>query len=693
MPSIPSTTTRTSRQLVWQLLIILFTLVSAFGCSGGGSTESHQVLPAAPTITDFKVDKDPVTLGHTTTLTAVFTGGTGTVDKSVGGITSGNPVTTGIVSADTVFTLTVQGTGGTVTKTCTAHTAPVPLVPYLSSSSSSLMAGQGGYTASVPLQTGLAFTWTIVGGTLTAGANTAQVTFAAGAIGTLQLSCTATNAAGTVSSPGLLAIPVVQGPTIAAFTATPATITAGQLTNLTWSVQNATSLSIDNGVGTVSNSSGTLAVTPATTTTYTLTATNNVGTVTRTVSVTVIPQGQKPVISSFTSTPSTITGGQTVSLAWSAAWAATLSLDNGIGTVTGTSLTVTPTTTTTYTLTATNSAGTATAAAMVTVIPAGQKPVINTFTGTPASINVGQSSTLGWSVTGATALSLDNSLGTVSGTSLVVTPSKTTTYTLTATNGSGSVTATTTVTVGNTVTYTLPGNVNLDLVLIPAGTFTMGSVNTVNSYAQPPHQVTISQPFYMGKFVVTQQQYQAVMGVNPGSPLDPQNPVNYVPYSMITQAGGFLAMLNTYTAASRPAGLSFRLPTEAEWEYACRGGTITEWYFGNDPTIAGSYAWYSGNTNNTTNKVGQKLPNPFGLYDMVGNVSQWCQDYTTFSGYTSAAQVDPVGPLTGTNRILRGGCYYQGPDYLRSAQRSNSWPTNTAYEIGFRVVLAVPRNP
>jgi len=662
-------------------------------CACGGSTQSHHVPPAAPAIGEFQVAPDPLTAGASGTLTAVFSGGNGAIDQGIGPVASGSPIATGALLRDTTFTLTVTGDGGTATRACTATITAAPEVPVISGPAT-LMAGQGGYTASVPLQPGMTYAWTIAGGTLTAGAGTAQVAFTAGQAGTLQLSCTATNAAGTASAPATLAIPVLQGPGILAFQAVPATLNAGQTGTLTWSVTGATGLSLDNGIGPVSGTSA--AIVPMQSTTYTLTASNAAGSVTRTAAVQVIPQGQAPVITSFTATPATVTAGQGTVLAWSTAWAGTLDLEPGIGPVTGAQMQVFPAALTTYTLTAGNANGSATAAATVTVVPRGQPPVIASFSASPGSIAPGQGSTLAWSVTNATSLALNPGLGPVSGTSLQVSPAATTTYTLTAANAAGQVTASATVMVGNAVGYTLPGGVQLALVAIPAGSFTMGSVNAIDSFAQPPHPVTLSRAFFMGKVPVTQSQYQAVTGVNPSlnrtAPIA-NLPVDSVSWTAITQAGGFLDMLNTMTAAARPAGLVFRLPTEAEWEYACRAGSITEWFFGNDPSVIGQYSWIpaSGGYTSATQIVGQKLPNAFGLCDLIGNVYQWCQDY--WGDYSSSPQTDPAGPAAGTQRIQRGSYFNSSADPSRTAVRSFFSPSYGTSQVGFRVVLGAPLQP
>lgn len=231
-------------------------------------------------------------------------------------------------------------------------------------------------------------------------------------------------------------------PSIALFSASPQTITAGSSTVLTWSCTGAASTWIDQGIGPVTGT--TRVVAPASTTTYTLTATNVHGTATAHTTVIVQPDTTAPVIASFTATPSTIGPGGSAVLTWEATGADTLVLDPGIGEVTGANRTVSPSATTTYTLTANGPGGTVTAQVTVVVMPL---PVIAAFAATPGTVGPGGASVLSWNVSGAEALTIDNGVGAVSGASVVVRPSQTTTYRLTATNAVGAVAASTSVTV------------------------------------------------------------------------------------------------------------------------------------------------------------------------------------------------------------------------------------------------------
>ena len=279
--------------------------------------------------------------------------------------------------------------------------------------------------------------------------------------------------------------------------------------------------------------------------------------------------------------------------------------------------------------------------------------------------------------------------------------------TVTVTNAAGSVTSSAvTLTVNPLlVNLDLGGSMPLNLTPIPAGTFTMGSPpsETDHQSNETQHQVTIRQNFYMGTYLVTQAQWVQVMGSNPsyfqttsgGSTTDDlQRPVEKVSYTDITTAG-FLAELNQNAIVSPgiPSGYVFRLPTEAEWEYACRAGTTTRFYWGDYSdanTTINDYAWYSANDGSTTMPVGGLLPNDWGLYDIAGNVFEWCQDW--YGTYDSGPDTDPAGP-SGSYRVIRGGSWNVNSVFCRSAFRYYYIPDDRSYFIGFRVVLAPPRNP
>ncbi|MHB8520380.1 MAG: formylglycine-generating enzyme family protein [Limisphaerales bacterium] len=236
-----------------------------------------------------------------------------------------------------------------------------------------------------------------------------------------------------------------------------------------------------------------------------------------------------------------------------------------------------------------------------------------------------------------------------------------------------------------------------NMVFIPPGTFRMGSpTNEVdrNDDEGPQTAVTISRGFWMGKYLVTQGEYAAVMGSNPsrfntnnGFSEDLSRPVETVTWLDATNYCGVLTQRER--AAGRIATNSvYRLPTEAEWEYACRAWTSTRFSYGDDPgyTNFTNYAWYDDNSGGTTHPVGQKLPNPWGLYDMHGDVFEWCQDY--YDAYPGGIALDPQGPATGSHRVIRGGSWLHSVWFCRSASRSDFIPDSGYFSNGFRVVLA-----
>lgn len=213
----------------------------------------------------------------------------------------------------------------------------------------------------------------------------------------------------------------------------------------------------------------------------------------------------------------------------------------------------------------------------------------------------------------------------------------------------------------------------IEFVLIPAGEFMMGSMSG-NADERPVHRVAISQPFYMGKYEVTQTQWQAVMGNNPSYFKNCDNcPVEQVSWDDAQQ---FLAKLN-----ERNDGFHYRLLSEAEWEYACRAGTTGEYAGGLD-----SMAWYRSNSDNKKHPVGTKQPNAWGLYDMHGNVWEWCQDWYDPNYYRNSPSSDPKGPSSGQYRVVRGGSWGSNASGPRSAFRFYNTPDHRFVIIGFRVV-------
>jgi formylglycine-generating enzyme required for sulfatase activity len=236
-----------------------------------------------------------------------------------------------------------------------------------------------------------------------------------------------------------------------------------------------------------------------------------------------------------------------------------------------------------------------------------------------------------------------------------------------------------------------PASAPANMVWIPPGTFTMGSpANEQDRYSNegPQTVVTLTNGFFIGKYEVTQGDYRAVMGSNPSNfPGDTNRPVEMVSWINATNYCAELTWQEE-SAGRLPPGWVYRLPTEAEWEYACRAGTTTRFSFGNDETYAqlGSYAWYSSNSGSTTHPVGTKLPNPWGLYDMSGNVREWCWDWD--GTYPGGSVTNPSGPDSGSFRVVRNGGWSNSGANCRSALRSSNYPSYIYYNIGFRVVLA-----
>lgn len=234
------------------------------------------------------------------------------------------------------------------------------------------------------------------------------------------------------------------------------------------------------------------------------------------------------------------------------------------------------------------------------------------------------------------------------------------------------------------ITLTIPKTtVQIMMRLIPAGTFTMGSPDwEVDREGDegPRHLVTMTRPFYIGIYEVTQEQWYAVMGNNPSWFVASGNPVERVSWNDCQE---FITELNTKGIGT------FRLPTEAEWEYACRSGSLTRFAFGDDLGYSelGDYAWYSENSMAATHTVGQKEPNSWGLYDMHGNVFEWCSDW--YGAYDGTEQTDPQGPSMGSAYIIRGGSYDGIPQCCRSAERCQC-TTYTYISVGFRLVRTAP---
>ncbi|MFH1616494.1 MAG: formylglycine-generating enzyme family protein [Planctomycetota bacterium] len=222
-------------------------------------------------------------------------------------------------------------------------------------------------------------------------------------------------------------------------------------------------------------------------------------------------------------------------------------------------------------------------------------------------------------------------------------------------------------------------SIGMKLVLVKAGKFIMGS--SIEEYGRdsdegPQHEVTLTKDFFIGVCQVTQEQYQKVMGENFSKFKCPENPVE---------------MVNKYEAElfcerlSQAEGLNYKLPTEAQWEYACRAGSDSLYCSGDDLKKVREYAWFADNSGNKPHPVGLRKANAWGINDMHGNVWEWCQDKWDQNGYCSEDSIDPVGTL-GYTDVIRGGCFHCKLRALRSAKRFGYYAGGRFYSIGLRIV-------
>ncbi|MDR1241174.1 MAG: formylglycine-generating enzyme family protein [Deltaproteobacteria bacterium] len=227
-------------------------------------------------------------------------------------------------------------------------------------------------------------------------------------------------------------------------------------------------------------------------------------------------------------------------------------------------------------------------------------------------------------------------------------------------------------------------SIGMEFVLIPAGSFMMGTDKNVEDAADnetPQHRVYISKPFYLGKHEVTQAQWETIMGDNPSRFQGRSNPVEQVSWD---DAQEFVRRLNQREGHAR-----FRLPTEAEWEYAARAETTTAYSFGDGTDNLGRYAWYGDNSSGKPHPVGQKEPNAWGLYDIHGNVWEWVQDRFGERYYAISPASDPGGPSDGPPlHVFRGGSWHNPAKFCRSADRNYYTPYFRSELLGFRLALS-----
>ena len=247
------------------------------------------------------------------------------------------------------------------------------------------------------------------------------------------------------------------------------------------------------------------------------------------------------------------------------------------------------------------------------------------------------------------------------------------------TNASSSVASGTSL-AGNTISIPVKDGISIDMVRVEAGTFTMGAtaeMKVPDDDEKPTHQVTLTNDYYIGKYEVTQALWQAVTGNNPSNYKGDNLPVENVSWNDCQE---FISKLNRIT------GKTFRLPTEAEWEYAARGGKKSRGYQYSGSNNLADVAWYEDNSGSKTHTIGSKQANELGIYDMTGNVWEWCQDW--YGKYSSSSQTNPTGATSGSYRVIRGGSWFNAARYCRSSFRFNGTPVYRRIDLGLRLVLS-----
>lgn len=227
-------------------------------------------------------------------------------------------------------------------------------------------------------------------------------------------------------------------------------------------------------------------------------------------------------------------------------------------------------------------------------------------------------------------------------------------------------------------------SIGMEFVLVSPGAFLMGAgdgTGAVSEDEQPQHRVTISRPFYLGRYEVTQEHWARIMGSNPSHSRSPSNPVERVSWNDVQR---FITRL-----MKQEPDQVYRLPTEAEWEYACRAGSTERFSFGAEEWMSKDYIWCYRSTDSTAKRVGSLRPNAWGLHDMHGNVWEWCQDWYGRSYYSQSPQADPRGPDRGSRRVMRGGAWTTTADGCRASARQLGMPDDRNWDIGFRLVRTI----
>ena len=228
---------------------------------------------------------------------------------------------------------------------------------------------------------------------------------------------------------------------------------------------------------------------------------------------------------------------------------------------------------------------------------------------------------------------------------------------------------------------TYANSIGITLVRIPAGEYYMGSEDGGED-DKPVHSVRITQPFFLSQTAVTLAQWKSVMGTMPGKRKADNRPVTQVSWD---DAVSFCEQLSG-TPDELRAGCLYRLPTEAVWEYACRAGSNTQYSFGDNESQLANYAWYDSNSGGREHPVGQKNANAWGLFDMHGNVWEWCRD--GYGLYDSDAATDPVGSPDSPDRVFRGGSWGNSAQHCRSAFRNGSPAWMGGFNLGFRIAMS-----
>ena len=233
---------------------------------------------------------------------------------------------------------------------------------------------------------------------------------------------------------------------------------------------------------------------------------------------------------------------------------------------------------------------------------------------------------------------------------------------------------------GSVITIPVKDDISIEMVKVEAGSFNMGAtpeMQNPDEDEKPVHRVTLTNNYYIGKYEVTQALWKIVMGSNPSNSKGDNLPVENVSWNNCQK---FISKLNKLT------GKSFCLPTEAEWEFAARGGKKSRGYQYSGSNTLGDVAWYEGNSGSKTHAVGTKQPNELGIYDMTGNVYEWCQDW--YGSYSSSPQTNPIGAVSGSCRVYRGGCWVSSARNCRTSYRGRRTPDFRYGFLGLRLVLS-----